>query len=330
MKKITDAKKIILTSGFGFSGSGLINDYLIHYGFYCPPNIRISEFGLGASNGFSWKSFVDGGYRFFPRKIDTTFYIVSDFLYRLLFYPIRKIIRWIREGPFPLSRAPQSDKIHASHGVNKIFNIKPVFLNLFTIYTTKPLTMAFELWLNRRFKSVASKSDKFVIDKSLPSDLRILKLLGSLNNTVGLIVYRDPIIQLSQLLILDKSIWKIDLDFKLRIKQTITDILIHHYIMLEAMASSDLIVPVYFDKFISDNEYRKIVIEIIGVEFFDTNPIEYDFKETVLNNQKIQKSKTYTNLKSVSTEFKKIYECQQEFEVITYNLYKKIINAKTI
>jgi len=303
-------KIIIITVGFSYSGSGLVNDWLLSNGFEYPSKSKILEFKSSTSH-FSWVDYYNGTYTnkitYVKTKIrlikSIVFIFVKNLLKRSILYRLYLGIKYSREYlVFHLN------SIHKRHGIRGEFS--SLIANYQFGKKLKSTDANFDEWFNSRF-IIDEKPLRLFYDKGAPSDIKILRKLN-FKPIKGIIVYRDPIIMFTQQDIansLNTTIYSKDNDerFKLLISTY------KHYLHL--MENNDFFIPISFDTFLYSADYRADLKKLLNISS-SYSKYEYDFSESIKNDNYLKKLVKNTNSKFNSDDLNEINQIHKKFVTI--------------
>lgn len=144
-------KIIIITVGFSYSGSGLINDWLLSNGFKYPSKSKTLEFKSSTSH-FSWVDYYSGTYTnrftYVKTKIrlikSILFLFVKNILKRSILYRLYLRIKYSKEYIlFHLN------SIHKRHGIRG--ELSSLITNYQFGKKLKNKDANFDEWFNSRF-----------------------------------------------------------------------------------------------------------------------------------------------------------------------------------
>jgi len=308
-------KKIIATTGFHFSGSGLINDILIDSGCVAPKNIRADELFYNV-NSFSWPRALNNEYTLGKRTV-AIFKIIKILAFRIPFNILQKTILYERY----LNYKGRGEILHRSTSVNR--NIWSYLLSLYLLVFKRSYDeYLFSRWFQLKYKKELKGDSNMLLDKAVPNDKKIAEWFFKHHVSLGIAVYRDPRIQYQQI----KEYYKlVGLD-----EPNYYDFLIQletKYESLNSALNSNVkFIPVSFDKLIGDKEYRKKL-----EDFFHCNDIVksiiYDFNKTIHNNEALHllSKKISPNTLSLNKE-KGIYKKHILFEKTFNEIVSKTYN----
>lgn len=191
-KKFLDFEQVVLTDGFWFSGSGLLNDMFASSGFIVPKNIRLEEFN--SSDGqFSWPHAIRGNYIFITR-FKLLAFISLKILKRL---PINFLQQTILYKNY-LVRRKRNNKLHEPTSVNR--SVWSLVVNLlFTAFVRRFNEKSFFIWLNLKFRFFSGQNKRILLDNGIPQDHQLLRWLFRSDNVTGFFVYRNPRLQFAQI-----------------------------------------------------------------------------------------------------------------------------------
>lgn len=191
--KFFNDKKIITTDGFGFSGSGLLNDMIVLHKFYVPRNLRLDEF-LRRDKTLSWPVVIDES----PTVIMRLRLILFILLSMGLRFPINLIQRTFLY-PHYLKLRGRTNVMHEPTSVNR--STWSHCVNGFSVMFFRSFDQrCFWKWFYSKFLFCFLKQNQgLLLDNGIPRDKRLLSWLYGRENTFGFYVYRSPRLQYQQI-----------------------------------------------------------------------------------------------------------------------------------
>lgn len=267
MKKI----KFIATDGFQFSGSGLINDFLISSGAYCPSDIRMDEL-LNHNNNFSWQFAINNKYSF-NKKLNVFLKLVFIILKRI---PINFFQRTFLYKLY-LKKRGRINLLNEPNSVNR--SIKSYILSIKLLFFIKDYNFSvFKNWFYDKYNIKSIDNKVFILDNGIPYDEKLFDWLDQLG-TFFIVVYRDPLIQYCQILDNNLSRGLIVPSYEEFLQN-----LINQYTQLTSnKCIFDKLLPVSFDLFLNNYSYRLKFTNMISEISMLTN-FNYNFEDSVSNN----------------------------------------------
>ena len=186
-------KKIITTDGFGFSGSGLLNDMITVHKFYAPRNLRLDEF-LRQDKTLSWPVMLDKS----PPVIMRLRLIFYIFLSMCLRFPINLMQKTFLYTNY-LKMRGRTNVMHEQTSVNR--STWSHCVNGLSIILMRSFDQRyFWKWFYAKFLFCFLLDNQgLLLDNGIPRDKRLFSWLYGRKNTFGFYVYRSPRLQFQQI-----------------------------------------------------------------------------------------------------------------------------------
>lgn len=321
MRDIRNLESLIIVTGFGYSGSGLIIDFLIDRGFICPSNVRMSEI-LKSNEGFSWPSLLDGEYVNLKSKLKLKSSLFLEVFIRIFkrlikLTSIYKIYQSKAYSEITISNYFSSiHKVHANE-----YSITSALNNLILSLSLKgDIEERFWSWMTNKYSYNVNRFNRLVLDKGCPKDERILLWFTKINSIKLIYVYRDPLVMFAQQDLVAQSLKGMP-NFKELIDIRIDNLYENYKVLYKQIIKYENIIPVSFDKFLYDENYRNILLNFID-DSVDTNKAtsqnNYDFLNSISNDKLIKKSSYYLYYRNLFLNFKKLTDFHSKFEYFLY------------
>ena len=268
-------KNLVATDGFHFSGSGLVNDIFKDAGYVVPENIRADELLISSAN-FSWPKALNGDYEFSNR---------AKLFARLVKQIIIRIpLNIMQKTPFYrryLVMTGRGDKLHQSSSVNRsvwsyLVSIRMLFHR--GVYDEE----AFTDWLYLKYRWHIHEGMGLLLDNGISRNVEIAKWFFNLDESMGVIVYRNPRVQYQQISQVYKSTGKVTPnyhDFLLELNSQYNS-------MSWLLDSNFNIIFVSCDQLLNDKVYRDALQTYFQRKEIMAG-IKYDFSRSSENNQEL-------------------------------------------
>lgn len=309
-KKKIGLRKIIITEGFSFSGSGLLNDILINNGYYAPKNIRLSELKY-SKNEVSWPSLMQGNYSRLDKLI-----LGTKIAFRVPVRILKNFFQKTRLYNFYLKFKSRNIGIHESTSVNR--DPYSLLLSICLLFRKEFNQELFHWWFLKKFKRVIYKEDKLLLDKGLSDHEQLIDWQLNFKDTIVFIVYRKPLLQFLQIKSYNNSKSNI-----LKYEDFLKGLLNKYEMAIKLIYKYNSVIPVDFDKLAYNKSFRNdLFVYLNKNKFLDS--FNYDFSETISNNEKLIKisRKSYSSMNSEKLEAK-IIHFQHKF----FKLFKEKVSG---
>ena len=287
-----DIVNLVATSGFHFSGSGLVNDIFIESGYIAPKNIRADELYFNNKN-FSWPRALDDEYTN-SKKIILAWHLVKTILKRIPLNIIQKTPIYNKY----LSLKGREVRLHQSTSINR--SLWSYLVSLYMVLSRHNYNEAlFIKWLNLKYRSQISTCTNLLIDKGIPKDKRVADWFFGIGNVTGVFVYRNPRIQYQQIVQYYESTGQLTPSYDSFLNELKSKYKSINWIL----NSSHNVILISFDKLLNDINYRNRLEEYFK-QINILNEINYDFSESIKNNDSLSflSEKIVPSKKSIKTE----------------------------
>jgi hypothetical protein len=275
-KKFRDFEHIVLTDGFWFSGSGLINDMFLSSGFTAPKHIRLEEL-LSVNKQFSWPNAICGEYTFFSR-FKLCVFLVSKVMSRMPINLLQHtfVYRWY------LKRRGRTNKLHEPTSVNR--SIWSLLINLYyTVFVPTFNEASFFIWLDLKFRFFSAPQCKLLLDNGIPRNHQLIKWLFKCENVTGFFVYRDPRLQFAQITEYCRLTGKQAPEYS----EFLNMLLGQYHQVLGCLKMGQQIFMISCDNILDNAEYRKRFENYLRSKKI-LNSFEYDFEHSIKNNSALK------------------------------------------
>jgi hypothetical protein len=280
---ITSFKSIVLSDGFYFSGSGLINDMLIYSGYHAPADIRLEELTKDTKY-FSWPRALDGKYNLL-NKILLLFFLVKMILIRMAINVFKRSSLY----NVYLSYTGRDVEFSKSHSKNT--RVSGYAINIIMLFRVWEYNRkAFDNWLSLRLHREIQFADKLLLDNGLPNNRQITGWMFMTKSITGVVVYRNPRIQYCQIVEHHKRI-------KVRIesyKDFLSNLLLAYESRMWLLSSNYPVIPISFDMLLEDFEYRE-QLKLYFLQAGVLDDISYNFEKSVMNNEFLKKQSKHVD-----------------------------------
>ena len=298
-KKFKEFEQVVLTDGFWFSGSGLLNDMFASSGFSVPKNIRLEEF-LALESQFSWPHAIVGNYNFTNRL--KLFVRISLKIFRRI--PIN-ILQQTFLYKIYLAKRKRTNKLHEPTSVNR--SVWSLVVNLlFTAFVQTFNEKSFFVWLDLKFRFFSGQNTKILLDNGIPKDHQLIRWLFRSDNVTAFFVYRHPRLQFAQI----SEYRRITGQETLNYSEFLETLLTQYREVSKILELKCRIYMVSCDQILDDSSYRKRFEEQLrSHKILET--LRYDFELSARNNEELKILKDSKSYSKVSL--------RQEKEVISFH-----------
>lgn len=315
MKDIRSLDCVYIVTGFGYSGSGLINDYFINQGFCSPSNIRMVELNSG-NNGFTWASLLDGKYNSFKSRFQLKIILFCIVIVRIFKKIIKRTFIYKIYQSKRYSKTTIETHFYSIHRIHSAENSIKSALNNFLLNLTLRgnLEERFFNWMSKKFSNITDECNKLILDKGATKDERILGWLNKTQTFKTICVFRDPMTMFAQQDMINSGLVA-EYDYKESLDFRIENLRKAYSNLLGLATKFSNVLPVHFDDFLTDQDYRDVINHTIKNM---TNNKSYNFNLSLENDSLIKSSEYYVYYKKNEHKFIELLEYHLKFQSFFY------------
>jgi hypothetical protein len=271
-KKFCEFEHIVLTDGFWFSGSGLVNDMFGSSGFTTPKHIRLEEF-LSLNKQFSWPDAICGRYTLFPR-----FKLFQSLVFKIISRVPINLLQLTFIYRSYLKRRGRTNKLHEPTSINR--SLWSLLVNLYyTVFVSTFNEVTFFIWLDLKFRFFNAPQCKLLLDNGIPRNHQLIKWLFKYENITGFYVYRDPRLQFAQITEYCRLTGKQAPGYL----EFLNTLLGQYHQVMDCLKIERRILMISCDNILDNAKYRKRLENYLRSKKI-LNSFEYDFEYSIKNN----------------------------------------------